>query len=178
MRKLWEQHIILTRLYLVSALQNFGDRDLVLQSLLQNQLDIGNSMKVFYGSEAGDQLSMLLTSHIKFAGEIIADLMAAKTAEATIAMSAWYSNADDIANFLNKANPVNWPLSDLQAMLHNHLDLTTIEVKDELNKDYQDSANAFMQIQEAILNMADVLSSGIIKQFPDLFQQNQENPQQ
>jgi len=170
MRKLWEQHIILTRLYLVSTIQNFGDQDLVLQSLLQNQIDIGNAFKTFYGNEAGDQLSSLLTDHIKFAGEIISDLIASKTAEAGIAVTAWYSNADDLAMFLNNANPTNWHLSDLQTMLHAHLDLTSSEVKDEIAKDYIDSASVFTQISNQILSMADVLSSGVMKQFPGMFQ--------
>jgi hypothetical protein len=47
MRKLWEDHITWTRLYIVSAEAGLPDTDATLQRLLQNQTDLGNAIKPF-----------------------------------------------------------------------------------------------------------------------------------
>ena len=53
MRKLWEDHITWTRLYIVSATADLPDKDATAQRLLRNQDDIGNAVKPFYGDAAG-----------------------------------------------------------------------------------------------------------------------------
>jgi len=47
MRKLWEDHIVYTRNYIISALAGLGDADAVAQRLLKNQDDIGDAIKPF-----------------------------------------------------------------------------------------------------------------------------------
>jgi hypothetical protein len=64
MRKLWEDHVTWTRLYIVSVAAGLPDKDLTAQRLLQNQVDIGNAIKPFYGDDAGNKLTALLKEHI------------------------------------------------------------------------------------------------------------------
>src|SRR5215217_8746074 len=114
MRKLWEDHITWTRLTIVSLSNDLPDTGPTVQRLLQNQDDIGNAIKPFYGDAAGEQLSALLRDHILIAAEI---LQAAKSNDTTAlndAIARWYANADDIAVFLNHANPENWPLDEMK----------------------------------------------------------------
>src|SRR5262245_13968082 len=124
MRKLWEDHITWTRLVIVSIANDLPDTDATVQRLLQNQEDIGNAIKPFYGEAAGDQLTDLLTDHILIAAEILQAAKAGDTAAFEDAKARWYANADDIAEFLNAANPKNWPLEEMKAMMREHLDLT------------------------------------------------------
>src|SRR2546425_3381906 len=72
MRKLWEDHVTWTRLYIVSAAADLPDKDLTAQRLLQNQVDIGNVIKPFYGDDAGNKLTALLKDHILGAADLIA----------------------------------------------------------------------------------------------------------
>jgi len=51
MRKLWEDHITWTRLYIVSVAAGLPDKDATAQRLLQNQVDIGTAIKPFYGDD-------------------------------------------------------------------------------------------------------------------------------
>src|SRR5438105_11594514 len=60
MRKLWEDHITWTRLVIVAVLDDRPEKDAALARLLQNQVDIGNAVKPFYGDAAGNQLTSLL----------------------------------------------------------------------------------------------------------------------
>jgi hypothetical protein len=169
MRKLWEDHVTWTRLVIVSLANDLPDSGPTVQRLLQNQDDIGDAIKPFYGDAAGEQLSALLRDHILIAAEI---LQAAKNNDTTTlndAIARWYANADDIAVFLNSANPKNWPLDEMKAMMREHLDLTLQEAVAYLHGDHAASIAAYDQIHLQILGMADMLSDGIVRQFPKKF---------
>src|SRR5262245_52831256 len=72
MRKLWEDHVTWTRLVIVSTAANLPDLDPTTQRLLQNQTDIGNAIKPFYGDSAGNKLTELLRTHIVGAADVLA----------------------------------------------------------------------------------------------------------
>lgn len=169
MRKLWEDHITWTRLAIVSLANGLPDTSSTVDRLLQNQVDIGNAIKPFYGDAAGDQLTALLRDHILIAAEIIQDAKAGDTTAMNDAIARWYANADDIAVFLHNANPENWSLEDMKTMMHDHLDLTLQEAVAYLHGDYPASVAAYEQVHAEILQMADMLSDGIIRQFPKKF---------
>lgn len=172
MRKLWEDHITWTRMVIVDVLAPTGplpDTSASTDRLLQNQADIGNAIKPFYGDAAGDQLTELLRQHILIAAEILQDAKAGDSAALNDAVARWYANADDIAVFLNTANPENWPLDDMKKMMHDHLDLTLKEATTYLGGDYVGSVSAYEEVHLEILQMADMLSDGIIRQFPKMF---------
>lgn len=173
MRKLWEDHITWTRLVIVDVLaepdSTLPDMNASVARLLQNQADIGNAIKPFYGDAAGDQLTELLRQHILIAAAILQDAKAGNTTAMNDAIARWYANADDIAVFLHNANPENWSLDDMKMMMHEHLDLTLKEAVDYLHGDYTASVADYDQVHMEILSMADMLSDGIIKQFPKKF---------
>ena len=59
-RRLWIDHVAWTRSFIISDIASLEDKDYVLERLLRNQDDIGNSIKPYYGEEAGNKLSSLL----------------------------------------------------------------------------------------------------------------------
>jgi hypothetical protein len=113
MRKLWEDHITWTRLYIVGFAADLPDQDLTAKRLLQNQMDIGNAVKPFYGEEAGNALTKLLEAHIQGAADLLTAAKAGDQDAVEAARAEWYANANDIAAFLNQANADAWPLADL-----------------------------------------------------------------
>jgi hypothetical protein len=72
MRKLWEDHITWTRLAIISLTTDSPDTEATVGRLLQNQSDIGNAIKPFYGKAAGTKLTALLREHILIAADLIA----------------------------------------------------------------------------------------------------------
>ena len=169
MRKAWEDHIIWTRLFIVSALADLPDVEAATQRLLQDQVDIGNLVKPYYGEAAGNQLAALLRDHILGAAELLG---AAKTGDSAAVQSAsdkWYANGDDIAAFLNSANPTAWPLEAVKAEMKMHLDLTLEEAVAHMKGEYETDIARYDQIHHHILGLADTLSSGVIAQFPEKF---------
>ena len=167
MRKLWEDHITWTRLFIVSAAADLPDKDATTARLLQNQVDIGNAVKPYYGDAAGDKLTALLKTHITTAAEVVAAAKANDADKLKDANTRWFANADEIADFLSTANPKNWPDAEMRHMMHDHLNLTTKEAVARLHGDWPNDIAAYDEVHRQILQMADMLSDGIIRQFPN-----------
>jgi len=169
MRELWEQHVAWTRLTIVSFAANTPDLPATQARLLRNQTDIGNAIKPYYGRAAGNQLTELLREHITGAVAVLQAAKAGDAAALASAKDAWYANGREIADFLNKANPHNWPRATLRSMMRTHLDQTLREGVAQLTGDYSASVRTYDEIEHHILDMADTLSSGIVAQFPRRF---------
>src|SRR5262245_32872456 len=168
MRKLWEDHIVYTRNYIISALAGLEDEAKIAERLLRNQDDIGAAIKPYYGDAAGKQLATLLRDHILIAAEIVAAAKAGAMDQVAAGQKKWTANGADIAAFLSGANP-NWPRKDMQHMLQMHLDLTTGEVVGRLNKDWAADIKSYDEGHAHMLMFADILADGIVKQFPAKF---------
>jgi hypothetical protein len=169
MRKLWEDHVTWTRLAIVSFAHDLPDLAVTQQRLLRNQADIGDAIKPFYGRAAGNRLTALLEEHIRGA---VALLAAAKSGDQSAIRQrtrAWYENGDEVADFLARANPRNWPRRTMRRMMRAHLDQTLREATHRLAGDYAADVRDYEVVHEHILAMADTLSRGIIRQFPHRF---------
>ena len=169
MRRLWEDHITWTRLAIISLTSDTPDTEAAVARLLKNQTDIGDAIKPFYGEAAGQELTRLLRDHILIAADLIAAAKAGDRTAVGEAQSRWTANADEIAGFLADANPRFWNLEEMQAMLHEHLRLTTNEALARLQGDWDADVAAYDAIHLQALGMADMLSEGIVKQFPSRF---------
>src|SRR4026209_1857901 len=108
MRKLWTDHVVWTRDYIVAAVADAPDQQAAAGRLMKNQEDIGAAVASFYGQAAGAKLTELLKSHISIAVDLIKAAKSGDAAGKETADKAWHRNADEIADFLSKANP-NWP---------------------------------------------------------------------
>jgi hypothetical protein len=169
MRTLWEAHITWTRLYIVSAVADLPDKGPVTERLMKNQSDIGDAVKPFYGEAAGVALTSLLKEHIATAADVVTAAKSKDKAKQDDATARWRANADKIAAFLTAANPGNWPAAEMKSMMSEHLDLTTAEVVARLQSDWTGDIAAFDRVHGQIMHMADMLSDGIIAQFPKAF---------
>ena len=168
MHKLWEDHIVWTRNVILNIMDDLPGTDQAVARLLQNQDDIGNAVKPFYGEAGGKELTRLLREHITIAADLLKAAKTGNNAGFEATNKKWSVNADEISGFLSKANP-NWKLEDMKKMMHDHLTLTTDEAVARLKKDYVADVKAYDKVHDEILLMADMLTDGIIKQFPAKF---------
>ena len=169
MRKLWEDHVTWTRLAIVTFADGSAGFNATASRLLQNQADIGDAIKPFYGDAAGNQLTSLLHDHITIAVELLQAAKSGDTAAFNDANTRWYANANAIADFLASANPRYWPDDVMRSMMKTHLDQTLSEASDELSGNYADSVTEYEAIHLHMLDMADMLSNGIMRTFPQRF---------
>jgi hypothetical protein len=169
MRSLWEDHVSWTRLAVISLTTGSADTKATVARLLRNQADIGDAIVPFYGRAAGTGLTRLLREHILVAADLIAAAKAGDKAKLATEQAAWQRNADAIAGFLHGANPGAWKLGEMKAMLRTHLALTTQEVVARLQGRWALDVRAYDAIVKQALGMADMLSDGIVHQFPARF---------
>ena len=168
MRKLWTDHVVWTRVYIMEAVGDQPDAAAAATRLMKNQEDIGNAVATYYGADAGEQLTTLLKEHISIAVDIIKAAKASDKAGQKAADEAGVRTRDQIATFLSKANP-HWPKATLVDLMNEHLRTTTDEVVARLTKNWDADVRAFDQVYDHILKMSDAISDGVVKQFPEKF---------
>lgn len=169
MRKLWEDHITWTRLAIIAAVDELPDTQLTVERLLRNQDDIGAAIAPFYGEAAADQLTVLLREHITVAVELVLAAKSGDSAAFDDAKERWYANGDEIADFLAAANPRFWPTDVMRDAMRTHLDQTLAEAAQRIAGDHAAEIATYEEVHAHILVMADLLSAGIMQQFPSQF---------
>ncbi len=168
MRLLWEQHVYWTRMVILSIAFNLPDAEFVTNRLLRNPKDFEAALKPFYGENIAARFAELFTNHLTIAAELVKAAKANDSAAAADAEKRWYANADQIAAFLGGINPY-WSAPEWQRMLYNHLAMTKTEAVDILTQKYADSIDVFENIEREALVMADMMTQGIVRQFPQYF---------
>jgi hypothetical protein len=168
MAHLWDQHMEWTYATVVAFAQDSPALTASLDRLLQNQVDIGNAIRPFYGDAAGDQLTALLTEHINGSVPVLTAAKAGDSAALNIAVAAWYANADAIGEFLASANP-HWKKADMTSMMEMHITQTIAYASNALAGDYAKAIADYGVAEHHMQEMSDMLSAGLIQQFPKKF---------
>jgi len=169
MRDLWYAHMYWTLITVDAYYNDPRGLNAKLNRLLQNQKDIGAAIVPYYGQAAGDHLAKLLTEHITLAVPV---LKAAKENDKVAldkAVKDWYANAKAIGTFLASANPKNWDAKDTQAALEMHITQTIAYSVSILKAEYSQSFGGFEEATRHMVMLADMLTEGIAKQFPERF---------
>ncbi len=163
-RRLWNEHVLWTRLFILSTAFSLPDLQFVTDRLLQNPDDFARELKPFYGERNAMQFKKLLTDHLLIAAQLVNAAKAGDTVEADKQRRRWYANAEDIARFLAYINRF-WNENEWRDLLFDHLHMTEDEAVFILSGKYIDGIKEYDNIQAEALRMADVMTSGIIRQF-------------
>ena len=102
------------------------------------------------------------------ATEVLKAAKAGDSAQVAAQQKRWSANADEIAGLLSGANP-NWQRATLRDGLQKHLDFTTQEVVSRLQKDWAGDIAAYDANHDHMLMFSDMLTDGIVRQFPARF---------
>lgn len=166
-RKLWEDHITWTRVVIMGILNDLPGTDVYIDRLLQNYEDMEDALAPYYGDDA-EVLGDLIKDHLVIAAEILQAAKAGQPLDDLIV--SWYANAHDIAVQMNEMNPEFWPLAETEKMWTDHLDATLAEAVAHLTGDFEGEVAAYDEVHDLALEMADFISEGVMRQFPNRFQ--------
>jgi hypothetical protein len=170
MRALWEIHGTFTERAIVDFVGGLPDTPNVIRHLQRNQVNIGNAIKPFYGSKAGDELTSLLHQHITDAVNCVVAAKAGDQAKLQAAEKAFFANGNQIARFLHAANPRFWSLPAMKTMMRIHLNQVLALAVDQIKGHYTANIRLYgVYIHHLLFGMADMLSNGIMEQFPGKF---------
>jgi len=170
LRDLWIDHIFWVRSVVYAT--KFGDADAakVAEDYVVNDAkDIAAAAGSFYGKEAGDKLFGLLAGHYGAIKEYLTASMAGSKEGKDAAVEKLKKNAEDIAVFLNGANPKYWPKDVLVSVLLAHGGHHIAQIDAVMAKDYGAEAATWEAMKKHIYTIADALAGGLEKQFPKKF---------
>lgn len=164
MRKLWEDHAIWTRQFIVDLLANLPSIDKTTERLLKNQDAIGNCIKPFFGDTAGDTLTSLLKGHITITADLLKTIKVGDVTRSTTLETDAVTNAENIATFFATINPC-YSRDELIEMLDTHLILVRYQFIARMSGDYNADVMYFDMGLHHILMISDCLFKGIIERF-------------
>ncbi|MDF2821157.1 MAG: hypothetical protein K0R15_1598 [Clostridiales bacterium] len=163
-RKLWEQHVMWTRSFIISTVSELGDLEYVTERLLANPSDFADALRHFYGNEKSNRFEKLLTDHLLIAANLLNNAKAGNSDSVKEDRKNFYKNGDDIITFLSQINPY-WSPNKFKPLFYNHLNMVENEAIYRLNEQYDLDVKLYDMMESEALLMADLMSTGIINQF-------------
>lgn len=166
MRELWQGHAEATRQYALAV--KAGDaaaEKKATDAVVANAKQIADAVGSFYGDAAGKKMLELLAGHWGGVKNLTDAQKKGDAAGVTKAMSELSTNADAIAKFLSGANP-NLPDSAVKGLLMTHAAHHQTLTGEIMKGDTAGAAKTWSAMQAHMNTLADALSDGIAKQFP------------
>jgi hypothetical protein len=158
LRKLWTEHVLWTRVAIISALAGLADTQTAIDRLMRNQDEIGSVAQLFLGVDAGKHLAALLRDHIRAAVDAVTAAKDRETSSLESAAGRLYANADGIARFLSATG--RWPYATIAEMLRVHIDQLLAETAARVRGDWNGDVAATDASLDHILVLADALAAG------------------
>jgi hypothetical protein len=168
MRRLWGEHVAWTRATVSSLVFTLPDASVVVARLLRTAKDMGVALMPFYGDRVAKRYGQLLTEHVTLAGDLVKATLERNVETAVAIEKKWFHNGAEISMFLNSINPYLSAV-EFQEMFDEHLTLIKQGMVSMLGKDFKASVDLFDRMEIDALEMSDMISDAIIKQFPYKF---------
>lgn len=162
--RLWLEHVLWTRAFIVSTITNSEDVSDVTKRLLQNPIDFANVLQAYYGDVIATAFKTIFTEHLLIAAALVKAAKAGDTQTAEEQRKKWYANADEMAYFLQSINPY-WQREQWRTLLYHHLSMTEKLATLYMTKQYAESITEFDKVEHEALMMADYMTYGIRQQF-------------
>jgi len=162
MRQLWAEHMEWTYATVDAFFHDQAGLTPKLNRLLQNQEDIGNSIKPYFGNEAGEKLAKLLTEHIQLAVPVLSAAQNGNNASLEEAIDNWYANAQEIGDDFAILNPKAWDQEALRDIWKTHITQTVGYSVALLQNNLDDAIAQYQQAYDHMMEMADEMTDGIV----------------
>lgn len=164
MRRHVGDHVIWSRLYMVSLLGNLPDLDKVEERLSKNQDAIGNCMREFFGDLVIDNFISLRKEHMTLIIDLLKAIKDRDAIKASVAENDLVTNVENISTLLSIANPC-YSREELIDMFNTHLILAKYEFIARMSEDYNADIIYFDMSMHHADMLSDYITRGIIERF-------------
>ncbi len=164
LQRLWIEHVLWTRAFIISTAFSLPDLNYTTNRLLRNPTDFANVLRPLYGDSIAKRFEELLREHLLIASQLVNAAKEGDTQSVAQQRMKWYANADSIAAFLGGINPY-WKVNTWRALLYDHLKMTENEAIQILQGQYDASITQYDDIQSEAIQMAQEMVNGIARQF-------------
>lgn len=175
-RTLWTRYTLGMINYSVSEYGNLSSTPQVESNLSRNAADVGNYFVPYYGITAGTKIGNLLTAIIKTGVTVVQVVKVAGDYE--VYKKIWLSQIISLTDYLNELNPLYYPKDLLTEMIVKLTDFWIDDFIARIAKDFPADTIALDNILKVAVigipnhtnkgysSIADILSRGIVSQFP------------
>lgn len=176
-RTLWTRYALGMINYSVSDLGNLASTNNIKNSMARNSANVGTFFTPYYGyttgSKIGDYLNALCVNGVK----IVEVIKSGKT-DVAVYVEIWNKQCRSLAEYFNSINPNNYPTDLLTEMFTTLTKYWTDDFKARYDNDFASDAVALDNIlkigvtgvpdhaKAGYSSIADILSRGVIAQFP------------
>ena len=176
-RTLWTRYALGMINYSVSDFGNLASTNNIKNSMARNAAGIGTFFTPYYGYTSGSKISSLLDA-LSVNGVKVVEAIKSGRTDITVYLDIWEKQCRALAEYLNKLNPNNYPTDLITEMFIN---LTKFWAEDFIARHKEDFAADAMALDNILKigvtgvpnhfragysSIADILSRGIIAQFP------------
>lgn len=132
--------------------------------LQRNARDLAEALRRFYGPRKTEEAASLFSGRYRLYIALLQKRSSLQPEEADQLRRRWAQNAGEIARFLSVINPF-WENGEWRARLLTQMQLleTAYELRAEAR--WEEELDAWDQLEDLSLQMADYFSSGLIRQF-------------
>ncbi len=178
-RTLWTKYALGLVNYAVSSVANLSTTPSVEERLTKSASLLGDYFIPYYGIRAGSDIARLLTDIFNNGVDVVETMK--KNGDIVPLQIKWASQVRELAELFNRLNPSQYPVSLLEEMLDALTKLWTDNIKARftnniiLNAESIDGINKLVitgianHVNKGYQSLADVLSRGVIAQYPLLF---------
>lgn len=169
LRDLWVGHVFWVRAVVVETLAaNKAAADAAEKAVVANAKAIAAAFEPYYGKDAAAKLFELLAGHYGAVKQYLEATVAGSKPRQDTAFKALTDNAGAIAKFLSGANP-NLPEATLNVLLMAHGGHHVQQIQELKDRKYGDEADTWEAMKGHMYTIADALTAGLVKQFPEKF---------
>ncbi|TKB72054.1 MAG: hypothetical protein E8D46_15065 [Nitrospira sp.] len=168
-RDLWLGHIILVQHFvLYNQTKNQAEQATAEKEVVANAKQIAISMTPFYGEARAEKFFTLLVGHVAAVKEYSAATVVGNKPRQDAALLGLATNADDLALFLNGANPY-LPKDAFRGLIAAHGAHHVLQINLYQKKEYARLEATWPMMREHAYVIADALTTALVKQFPTEF---------
>lgn len=176
-RTLWTRYALGMVNYSVSEFGGLASTDKVEANLARNGAAVGNFFIPYYGITAGTKIGTLLAVICKNGTKVVQAIKKGSK-DLSIFKEIWSKECRSLAEYFNELNPTQYPTDLITEMLINLTGFWTEDFIARKNEEFADDQIALDNILKVAVigipdhankgysSLADILSRGIISQFP------------